>query len=59
MHTFFLSNYEFKFLTTSAKIPDSMTMLGQRWHRVVRLAYGWGWEYNVGPNYAPTLTFCH
>ena len=29
--------------------PDSMTMLGQRWHRVVRLAYGWGWEYNDGP----------
>ena len=29
--------------------PDSMTMLGQRWHRVVRLAYGWGWKYNVGP----------
>ena len=30
-------------------IPDSMTMLGQRWHSVVRLAYGWGWKYNVGP----------
>ena len=30
-------------------IPDSMTMLGQRWYRVVRLAYGWGWKYNVGP----------
>ena len=29
--------------------PDSMTMLGQRWYRVVRLAYGWGWKYNVGP----------
>ena len=29
--------------------PYSMTMLGHRWHRVVRLAYGWGWEYNVGP----------
>ena len=25
------------------------TMLGQRWHMVVRLAYGWGWKYNVGP----------
>ena len=25
------------------------TMLGQHWHKVVRLAYGWGWEYNVGP----------
>ena len=31
------------------KNPDSMTMLGQRWYRVVRLAYGWGWKYNVGP----------
>ena len=29
--------------------PDSKTMLGQRWQRVVRLAYGWGWKYNVGP----------
>ena len=29
--------------------PDSKTMLGQRWHRVVRLAYGWSWKYNVGP----------
>ena len=24
-------------------------MLAQRWHRVVQLAYGWGWKYNVGP----------
>ena len=22
--------------------PDSKTMLGQRWHMVVLLAYGWG-----------------
>ena len=29
--------------------PDSMTMLGQRWYRVVRLACGWGWKYYVGP----------
>ena len=28
--------------------PDSKTMLDQRWHRVVRLAYGWSWKYNVG-----------
>ena len=28
--------------------PDSKTMLGQRWHRVVRLAYDWSWKYNVG-----------
>ena len=33
----------------SGIIPDSMTMLGQRWYSVVRLAYGWGWRYNVGP----------
>ena len=32
-----------------SEYPDSMTMLGQRWYRVVRLAYGWGWKYNVGP----------
>ena len=35
--------------TLRAIHPDSMTMLGQRWYRVVRLAYGWGWKYNVGP----------
>ena len=26
-----------------------MTMLSQRWHMVVRLAYSWGWQYNFGP----------
>ena len=35
-------------------IPDSMTTLGQRWFMVVRLAYGWRWETNVGP----TLALC-
>ena len=36
-------------------LPDSMTTLAQRWHSIVRLAYGYPLGVLCWPNVGPTM----